>query len=1408
MMRLRGINDWVGWVLALLWATTGAAWGQGLVLDAGVRKLGALSGTSAVLSGRCELWLTNATPLSAATVHLDSPDAWLILASVRPSAVVASFLGQGRVGGVAAVADANVRVVQYGATGTVVIPHPSGFQPLEVFEAPQFRGAGVRLGQFVRHRASAVPGLRAGVGSFRLKRGYMLTLAESEDGTGASRNYVAQDGDVEVGVLPEGFGARVRFAYVLPWRWVAKKGSCDVSPTDLGASWWYNWNLNQSSSRDVQYVGIRQQPYWPGLDQDWRAIGVNQLLGFNEPNNPVEDAYKNLNPQGSVTDAVARWPELLSTALRVGAPAVTDGGYSWIVDFVNQAEAAGHRIDFVPVHYYRSFANNGNPQGAANNLYGFLKGIYDATRRPIWLTEFNNGANWTGDADPTFAQNRDVVRAMIEMMDATPWIERYSIYSRVEEVRQTHFNAGGLTPMGVMYRDHVSPLAYVQAMPDPGTRGVARLSMDENVLDESGFGNGGVATGSPVYTNGRVGRSMVFDGTNTKVALPPNIAGGSAFTFAAWVNWKGGANWQRLFDFGNSTTHYLFLTPSSGAGTLRFAIKNGGAEQIVEAPALTQNQWRHVAVTLTGNTARLYVNGVQVASNNGMSIAPADFRPRMNFLGASQFVADPLFNGWVDEVVVLDQALTAAQITALQTGTAPQFGEAELVRSAAAIDQPYWDRLAGSAVSTVPGRTLTFAKASGPAWLSVAADGTLGGVPTDADRGTNRFTVTVSDTPGRSTSTVLTIPVSGPSGLVARYDFEGNVRTGVGGMDGTMNGTPAYAVGRQGQALDLDGTTDSVVLPEGVGNLDDFTLAAWVWWDGGAAWQRLFDFGNGTADHLFLTPSTGGNLRFTISVGGVRQEMNAPVLASGSWQHVAVTRAGNVGRMFVNGRQVAANPGMTFRPSQFNPRRNFIGDSQYPADPLFNGRVDSFCIYNVALTAEQITAMSTQPPPVFAENPQTLSAADLGRWYSATVAGAATNTTGSPITYAKVAGPAWLEVLPDGTIQGAAGLANIGPNVVTVRASDGTPSATDARVVVPVVPGTDVRGLYGFEGTLLNATGSQHGTGFGGPSFAAGVNGRSLRFDGVDDHVRLPVGVVNVPELTVATWVFWNGGAGQWQRIFDFGNGTSQYLFLSPSSPSGRLRFAVLGGGLASEQALEAPAIPREQWTHVAVTLQGGTTGRLYVNGIQVASGNITLRPSTINPTINYLGRSQWASDALFRGRLDDFQIHARALGAFEIACLANPGRDANRDGWTDTAEGDGDPDLDGIANHLDTDDDGDGMPDAWESWYGFDRFGAADAALDADGDGYSNREEYTTGTHPRNADDRLRPSLSAEGGVSVRLSGVTGRVYGLWRAENLGGAWTQVAEVGPLVVDGPVSLMDHSAPEAGAFYRTMVSLP
>jgi autotransporter-associated beta strand protein len=415
-------------------------------------------------------------------------------------------------------------------------------------------------------------------------------------------------------------------------------------------------------------------------------------------------------------------------------------------------------VDFVPIHYYWCF-NPADPNGAANQMYNFLKATYDQVKRPLWITEWNNGANWTGCGDPTFAQQQAAIAAMIQMLDDTPFVERYALYNWVEDVRRLKWDDGSLTAAGVTYRDKQSPIGYVQALSDNGTRNFGQYPFEGDALDQSGYGNNGVIAGSAAFTNGVRGRALVFDGANTRVTLPPNIARNNAFTFAAWVRWHGGASWQRLFDFGNSTTHYLFLTPSSSSGTLRFGLRNGGSTEQVDAPALPVNQWRHVAVTLSGGIARIYTNGVLAAQATGLTISPATFSPRVNFLGKSQWPSDPHFNGLMDEVLITDYALTATQVAALLTNTPPVFTTNVYLFPPGTNGFAYSGSLAGLATDADPGDTLSFSKPTGPAWLNVAADGTLSGTPTSGSGGTNWFTVRVVDAAGENGYAVLGIPV-------------------------------------------------------------------------------------------------------------------------------------------------------------------------------------------------------------------------------------------------------------------------------------------------------------------------------------------------------------------------------------------------------------------------------------------------------------------------------------------------------------------------------------------------------------------------------------------------------------------------------------------------------------------------
>ncbi|MFM1769162.1 MAG: hypothetical protein RJA22_1691 [Verrucomicrobiota bacterium] len=739
------------WLPLVLAALTLSGSAQEVVLREGIQVGLGLTNTTLRMTGRAEVRLSGTgDPLPGSVVQLDSPDAGLFLSGVSPSQAASTLLSRVRVRGTAAVRGSNVRVAQFGQ-GSAILPHGPGFAPLEVFAGRHFTGPATRLLPHADHGSNALAPLGGTLGSFRLQRGYLATFAQQASGNGVSRCYVAQDGDLEIGRLPAALENNVQFIRVFPWRWAAKKGIAGNIESNLDVDWLYNWNLDRNSPLDWEYVPIRQTRWWPPLNQDWAARGATHLLGYNEPDRPDQ---ANL----AVGDAIWSWPDLLATGLRVGAPAVSDGGLSWLYDFMDQADAAGLRVDFVPVHYYRCYGNVGDPAGTANQFYNFLKGIHDRVQRPLWVTEWNNGANWTTCSDPTFAQQQAAVAAILDMLDSTPFVERYALYNWVEDVRRVKWDDGSLTSAGTTYRDQAAPLAYRQEVPDPGTSGSARYNFEGDGRDHWGSGRDALLVGAPTFPQGRHGRAVALNGMTDYLQLPAGTGDSTDFTFVAWVFWNGGEDWQRIVDLGEDSNRYLFLSPRTSGGNLRFAIKNGGSEQQLNAPALALRTWTHLAVTLAGSTGKLYVNGLPVATNTALSLNPSDIPLRFNYLGRSRFSADPLFSGRLDEVRFSGSALTDAQVLSLATTAPPQFTAQPLEKPAAPAGQPYTQSLAGDV--TGGSGTRTFTLVDGPAWLTLSTNGILSGTPAASDGGPNRFLVRVADSLGVSHAATLVVPVT------------------------------------------------------------------------------------------------------------------------------------------------------------------------------------------------------------------------------------------------------------------------------------------------------------------------------------------------------------------------------------------------------------------------------------------------------------------------------------------------------------------------------------------------------------------------------------------------------------------------------------------------------------------------
>ncbi len=406
-----------------------------------------------------ELRLTDANPIrNNALIILEGPEAWVYLLEVRPTKVISSYLKSIKLGSelTSLVHRSNCRAEIY-RHGCVVIPQNSFYQPLEAFTEPNFGGSSATYGILTYH--TDLGAMTGAIRSFKLKKGYMATLATAADGTGFSRVFIADSEDLEIPQLQVELDQNVAYIRVFQWRWPSQKGWCwgpSAARLDsVQATWYYDWDANgMDNYMDAEYVPMRHNAGWQAFSVIESRRYSTHVLGFNEPDNPNDDGPM------TVDETVAMWPKLMKSGLRLGSLATTDGGLNYLYEFMDKCDALNYRVDFVAVHFYRGGQSPWN-------LYSFVKGVHDRTGRPIWITEWNNGANWTSETWPSNVseqqakQLRDMT-AFFNMLDTCSFVERHAVYNAVEYKRYMldPDNGNRLTPAGKMMRDFKAKMAY------------------------------------------------------------------------------------------------------------------------------------------------------------------------------------------------------------------------------------------------------------------------------------------------------------------------------------------------------------------------------------------------------------------------------------------------------------------------------------------------------------------------------------------------------------------------------------------------------------------------------------------------------------------------------------------------------------------------------------------------------------------------------------------------------------------------------------------------------------------------------------------------------------------------------------------------------------------------------------
>ncbi|GAA4427550.1 hypothetical protein GCM10023148_31290 [Actinokineospora soli] len=194
---------------------------------------------------------------------------------------------------------------------------------------------------------------------------------------------------------------------------------------------------------------------------------------------------------------------------------------------------------------------------------------------------------------------------------------------------------------------------------------VAAYGFDEgggaSLLDRSGNGHTGALSG-PVWTAGRTGGGLSFDGVNdwVTVADGPKLDLTNRMTLSAWVRPTSSAGWRTavMKERAGGLSYALypagFNQPSGYLGI-------GGDVAVTGPSTLPVNAWSHVAFTYDGAVMRLYVNGTQVATAAQTGSAAVSSSPLR--LGGNS-VWGEWFAGVMDDVRVYNRALSAAEVAA------------------------------------------------------------------------------------------------------------------------------------------------------------------------------------------------------------------------------------------------------------------------------------------------------------------------------------------------------------------------------------------------------------------------------------------------------------------------------------------------------------------------------------------------------------------------------------------------------------------------------------------------------------------------------------------------------------------------------------------------------------------------
>ncbi len=503
---------------------------------------------------------------------------------------------------------------------------------------------------------------------------------------------------------------------------------------------------------------------------------------------------------------------------------------------------------------------------------------------------------------------------------------------------------------------------------DPNLVGWWKLN--GNVIDWSGHGYDGVASGDPQYVPGPVvDEAMDFDSEDDFIDLNDKMLEGT-LTVALWLQWDGHTGSYNSIMHNNAWNSGSLHLHLRDDGDMNPEIRSVG--NLRANTPLTVGQWYHFATVfdMDAMVARLYLDGAQdhqitLTGSGTPYIGP------MN-IGAYQ-ESSRYFDGRMSDWRLYDRALSQAEIAhIMDVRKAWNPSPADGQRDAPLSSNLTWN--AGTDPDTGSEYTkhdvyfsTSFEDVNSQSIAPVRVTDATECTPSLALEYYGRYYWRVNEVGDGGeviAGNVWTFKaiyddalIVDPN-LVGWWKLDGDPTDSSGyGNDGTENGNPGYVTGYDGQAIELDG--DDYVNVDGYKGIlgtHPFSIAAWVKTTAGGA-RTIASWGTNTNGQKVDFRLDNGRVR--IEHGNGNRVTNSTV-NDGEWHHVAVVVIENASisypdvTHYIDG-QDDTNPGTDA--DKFGTVADIdvsIGRRCLNNDRFFQGLIDDVRIYDYALSHEEI----------------------------------------------------------------------------------------------------------------------------------------------------------------------------------------------------------------------------------------------------------------------------------------------------------------------------------------------------------------------------------------------------------------------------------------------------------------------